>query len=93
MTSQIYEKAKTYAGIDHSKGQRHRYKVLWNYRERGQGPLRRNGPQKTIEDVGLEGGVEMVGRMLQDKVGKQEFVFSFVLNTECLTERVRERES
>lgn len=36
-----------------------------------------------MEDAGLEGWIEMVGRMLCDQVGKQGFVFSFDLCTEC----------
>lgn len=36
-----------------------------------------------MEDAGLEGWIEMVGRMFCDQVGKQGFVFSFDLCTEC----------
>ena len=39
----------------------------------------------TIENVGLEEWVEMVGKMLHDKVREQGVMFSFGLSIECLT--------
>lgn len=43
----------------------------------------------TMEDGGLEGWVEMVGRMAHDKVGKRGIVFSWGLSTKRLKERIQ----
>lgn len=51
--------------------------------ERGGKALGWESQGLTVEDVGLEEWVEMVGKILHNKVREQGVMFSFGLSTEC----------
>lgn len=59
--------------------------IQWNHRENRAVCWNKQG--WAMEDMGLEGWVEMVGRTFHDKVGKQECMFSSGLSYSLIDQR------